>query len=356
MQIKRKELVSIVKQLKQQGRKIGFTSGVFDLLHGGHISYLKEAQKNCDILIVGVNSDASVKCYKSSKRPIISEKDRLNLIDTLEMVNYSFIFTEKNNHKNIEILKPDIYLKAGDYSHNTLSSAPLVKQYGGEVKLISFQSGYSTSKIIQKIINLYQSSPPTQTIASSIEIKKDPQPTVFLDRDGTINEEVEYLHRKSKFKLLPGALEGMKTIQTLGYRIAIVTTQAGIGLGYFTEEDFYQVNKIFLKVCQQKGIVIDKIYYCPHSKAENCLCRKPGIGLFERAREDIPSDMSKSVMIGDKTSDIQAGRNAKLYTILVKTGHGGRDLEYSAHPNYIAQDLVDAANHLRSQVGRIKQG
>ena len=348
MQVKREDLNSMLKKFRKKNLKIGFTSGAFDLVHNGHIAYLKQAKKFCDILVVGVNSDASVKAYKSTKRPIIPQNERLTLIDALEMVDYSFIFSEKNNHKNIEILKPAIYLKAGDYSRDTLSSAPLVEKYGGEVKLISFESGYSTSGIIQKIVDLYGSEK-SKSITSSIDIKHTPQPTIFLDRDGTINEEVEYLHQEKKFKLIPDALEGIKKMQQLGYRIAIITTQAGIGLGYFTEEDFYQVNKIFLKACHDEGIVVDKIYYCPHSKADKCTCRKPKIALFQRAKKEIPADLPNSIMIGDKTSDIQAGKNAGIYTILVKTGHGGQDLEYDASPDYTAQNLLAAAVHIKNK-------
>lgn len=367
----RADLATLCQQLKQENKKIGFTSGTFDLLHGGHLTYLKRSKKICDVLIVGINSDASVKAYKSPKRPIISESQRVALIDCLKVVDYSFIFNEKNNHQNIKMLKPDFYLKAGDYSLSTLSSAPLVKSYGGEVKLISFKEGFSTTHIIEKILSLYNSpthgepsidkkesvhpiknESKTNIIMPATPIPNTPKPTVFLDRDGTINEEIEYLHQKEKFKLLPGVLEGIKKLQKLGYRIAVVTTQAGIGLGYFTEEDFYELNKVFLKACHGQGIIINKIYYCPHSKSDNCNCRKPATGLFKRASRDIPSDLSRSIMIGDKTSDIQAGKNAGLYTILVKTGHGGKDLEYTVKPDYVAKDLLDAANHIDSNKGK----
>lgn len=358
----RSDLIFVCEQLKKKSIKIGFTSGTFDILHGGHLAYLKDCKNYCDVLFVAVNSDASVKAYKSPQRPIIPQNERIALVDALKAVDYTFIFEEKNNHENIKTLKPDIYLKAGDYSKATLSSSPIVESLGGKIKILPFKEGLSTTFIIERIVDIYGKK---EIYPSSKQKKKDdernilmpaiPTPgsqiskaTVFLDRDGTINEEIEYLHQKEKFKLLPKALEGIKKLQEMGYRIAVVTNQAGIGLGYFTEEEFYTVNKVFLKSCHEQGIIIDKIYYCPHSKRDNCDCRKPNIGLFTRASHDIPADLKKSIIIGDKTSDIQAGKNANIYTVLVKTGHGGKDLEYSAKPDYVASDLLDAANHIEN--------
>ena len=342
----REQLKRISQDLKAKGRVVGFTSGTFDIIHGGHVSYLNQAKQHCDVLIVGVNSDQSVKSYKSPKRPIISQENRLLVIDSLRAVDYAFIFDEPNNHKNIELLKPNVYLKAGDYSIASLSSAPIVKRYGGKIKIIPFKKGLSTTTIIDQIIDVY--GVPQTSIPLGSGKKCTPQPTVFLDRDGTINEEVEYLHQADKFVLLDGAIEGMSLIQALGYKLAIITTQAGIGLGYFGDEDFYRVNRELLKACQTKGIVLDKIYYCPHSKGDNCACRKPGIALIQRGEKEIPADLTKSILIGDKTSDIKAGQNAGLYTILVRTGHGGQDGEFEVSPDHIANNLKEAATHIQT--------
>ena len=135
----------------------------------------------------------------------------------------------------------------------------------------------------------------------------------------------------------------------MGYRLIIITTQAGIGLGYFSKEDFYRINRYMFRLLSEEGIQIDKIYFCPHNITDHCSCRKPKTGLIEQAQNDLSIEMEHSFFIGDKTSDIQAGKNAGLKTILVKTGKAGSEQEYPVKPNYIANDLLDAANWILDQ-------
>lgn len=336
----REDLARISAQLRSEGRKVGFTSGTFDLLHGGHVSYLEEAKSRCDVLIVGVNDDASVKSYKGDQRPIVPESYRVQVVAALACVDYAFLFPEKKNKENIEALKPHFYIKAGDYSPESLSSAKYLEPWAGEVIIIPFVPGLSTTGIIEKIKQVYGESVAVELPLARIAEK---QPVIFLDRDGTINREVEYLHRAEEFEMLPGVVEGLKLLQNAGYRLAIVTTQAGIGLGYFTKEDFYKVNKKMLGLFHKSGIAIDRIYYCPHSKTDQCECRKPEIGLLKRGEADLNADMGRSLMVGDKTSDILAGKNAGLRTVLVATGHAGADKEYDVSPDFVASDLEAAA-------------
>ena len=132
----------------------------------------------------------------------------------------------------------------------------------------------------------------------------------------------------------------------IGIPYVLVTNQPGIGIGYYSKEDFYRVNREMMKSFSKTGILVDKIYFCPHSKSEKCECRKPGLALIRRAEEDLNLDLSRSVMIGDKTSDIETGKRAGMKTILVRTGFGGRDGEFSAQPDLTADDLLDAAGHV----------
>ena len=111
----RLELAKKCVRWRQEKRIVGYTSGSFDLLHEGHVSYLAEARKKCDILLVGLNSDSSIKRYKDDKRPIIGEEARLKVLQALESVSYVFLFDELNNAINITRLKPDLYIKASDY-------------------------------------------------------------------------------------------------------------------------------------------------------------------------------------------------------------------------------------------------
>ncbi len=359
----RKELGKLCDGFREQGKKIGFTSGVFDLIHAGHVDYLEKAKSICDILIVGINSDASAKKFKGSDRPFTPENERARIIAGLETVDYVFIFGERRNKKNIELIKPHYYIKAKDYSEEELTSGEVVEKLGGEVKLIERTFLTSTSTMVEKIrgVSDIPAKTPGQDTPSppfSGEVVEEEgavhfplrpsevSPAVFVDRDGTINEDVEYVHEPEKFKFLPNAIRGMKKMQDMGYRIAIVTAQAGIGLGYFAKEDFYKVNRKMLEGFSKAGVTISKIYFCPHSKSEACSCRKPGIALIERAGLDLNLDIKKSFLIGDKTSDIEAGKRAGSKTILVRTGFGGNDGEFDVEPDYVANDLLDAADYI----------
>lgn len=133
---------------------------------------------------------------------------------------------------------------------------------------------------------------------------------IFLDRDGTINVEKNYLYRIEDFEFLPGVIEGLKLFQDAGYLLIIITNQSGIGRGFYTEEDFQILNTWMIAELKRKGIDIDKVYYCPHLPNAtiekyriDCNCRKPAIGLYEKAMNDFDIDMEKSFAIGDKIRD-----------------------------------------------------
>ena len=137
------------------------------------------------------------------------------------------------------------------------------------------------------------------------------QKAVFLDRDGTINVEKNYLFRIEDFEYLPGAKEGMKMLQDNGYKLIIITNQSGIARGYYTEEDYQRLNRWMINDLYDSGINISGTYYCPHHpeakldkyKCE-CKCRKPGISLFEKAISEYSIDVMKSFAIGDKMRDL----------------------------------------------------
>lgn len=355
----REELAKLCEALRKRNKKIGFTSGVFDLIHAGHIDYLEKAKGICDVLIVGINSDASVKRFKGKGRPIISEDDRARIISGLSAVDYCFIFGERRNKKNIEFLKPHHYIKAGDYSKAELTSAEVIEKFGGEVKLIEKTLDVSSSDIIERIRReeSLSRSADKETVEEeeAVHFPGRPlkvSPAIFLDRDGTINEEIEYLHEVQKFKLLPNTIQGMEKMQDMGYKIAIVTNQAGIGLGYFSKEEFFMVNRKMLRELSSAGISVSKIYFCPHGKDEGCECRKPGIALLKRACRDLNLDIARSYFIGDQTCDIEAGKRAGARAILVRTGFAGSDNRYDVKPDYVAGDLLDAADYILGEERR----
>ena len=348
--LSRETIAKKCETLRRHSRTIGFTSGAFDLLHAGHVDYLEKARAFCDVLIVGVNTDASVRKYKGPDRPIVPQQYRARVIAALESVDYVFLFEERRNQKNIEALRPNYYIKAGDYSAGTLTSREAVETYGGEVRLVPVAQSISTTEIIDKIVGLSGvSSDRFVEHENTVHIERKRAkrgPAVFLDRDGTINEEVLYLHDPKDFKLLPHVTEGMKQFQDMGYRIIIITNQPGIGVGYYAKSDFFAVNRTMLSHLSKAGILVDKIYFCPHSKSEQCNCRKPGLALVRRGEEELNLDLTRSIIIGDRTGDMETGRRAGMKTILVRTGFKGEDADFSGEPDYWADDLLDAANQI----------
>lgn len=145
------ELKKIRSKYKNRSEKVVFTNGCFDLLHIGHVRYLYEAKKQGDILIVALNSDSSVKKLKGNNRPIINESERAELLAALEMIDYIIIFEELTAKKLINNIKPDIYVKGGDYSKESLTEWTTVEKNGGEVRLLKEIKGRSTTSLIKKI-------------------------------------------------------------------------------------------------------------------------------------------------------------------------------------------------------------
>ena len=143
-----KQLVEI---LKSQNKKVVFTNGCFDILHVGHLRYLNEAKKQGDVLIIGVNSDASVKRLKGESRPINNQFDRAEMLSGLKAVDYTVIFEEDTPEELIATLKPSIHVKGGDYKKEDLPETRIVESYGGEVRILSFVEGKSTTNIVKKI-------------------------------------------------------------------------------------------------------------------------------------------------------------------------------------------------------------
>lgn len=153
--------------------------------------------------------------------------------------------------------------------------------------------------------------------------------TVFLDRDGTINEEVNYLYKPEDLTILDGVPEAVAMLNRAGFRMVVVTNQAGVGRGYYREADVEMLHEHLNGELMKKGAHIDGFYYCPHHPEHGigtykveCSCRKPGIGLFLQAEQDFPVDKSHSYMIGDKLIDVEAGHNYGVTSILVGTGYG----------------------------------
>ena len=149
------KLLKKIKQYKKLNKKIVFTNGCFDILHAGHVSYLEKASKFGDLLIVGLNSDHSVKLLKGEKRPINTETDRAKVLAALESVNHIVIFDEDTPGNLIKRILPDVLVKAEDYLNKTIIGSEIVNDNGGEVKLVEYIEDRSTTSIINKIKEIY---------------------------------------------------------------------------------------------------------------------------------------------------------------------------------------------------------
>lgn len=149
------ELIEIRKNLKSQNKKVVFTNGCFDILHAGHVDYLVKAKSKGDILIVGLNSDSSIKRNKGTLRPVINENERAFILSNLKPVDYVVFFDEETPGNLIDKIIPDVLIKGADWAIDKIVGRKIVEQNGGEVKTIEFVTDQSTSKIIQTVLDKY---------------------------------------------------------------------------------------------------------------------------------------------------------------------------------------------------------
>jgi D,D-heptose 1,7-bisphosphate phosphatase len=176
---------------------------------------------------------------------------------------------------------------------------------------------------------------------------------IFLDRDGTINEEVEYLSNLNKFKLLPKVAPAVKLLNDHSFKVIVITNQAGVARGYFGENKVKEIHREMKRQLREKDAHLDGIYYCPHHPTEgmrkykkNCWCRKPNPGMLEKAAKDFNLDLGKSYVIGDQLTDIKLGNNAGCQTVLVLTGYGKESYrkkgDCEVRVSFVADDLEKA--------------
>jgi D,D-heptose 1,7-bisphosphate phosphatase len=166
---------------------------------------------------------------------------------------------------------------------------------------------------------------------------------VFLDRDGTIIVDKDYTHKISDLEFYSDSFSALKKIQKKGYKMIIITNQSGIGRGYFSTQDYLSFMTFFHEKLKKEGITITGEYYCKHLPEDKCSCRKPHTDLIKKAIKEHNIDVSSSFFIGDKTSDIEAGKRVECKTILVMTGKSGKDKEYEVMPDFTCKNLAEAS-------------
>jgi histidinol-phosphate phosphatase family protein len=179
---------------------------------------------------------------------------------------------------------------------------------------------------------------------------------VFLDRDGTINQEVNYLSKIEEIKILPKVPGAIKLLNENGFNVIIITNQSGVERGYFSLESLIKINDHIVAKLDSEGAKVDGIYFCPHHPDSGCNCRKPKTGLLEKAEKDFEIDLTSSYMIGDKFIDLATGKNVGCKTILVLTGYGRQELlekeSWEFQPDYIADDLLNAVEWIIKEGGK----
>jgi len=173
----------------------------------------------------------------------------------------------------------------------------------------------------------------------SISMPRNPERRfVILDRDGTIIEEREYLSDPDEVTLIPGVGAGLRDFQKMGLGLVVITNQSGVGRGFFDQLQLDRVHERLRKLLERESVHLDGIYVCSHKPEDDCVCRKPKLGLFEKAAKDLGFSLNSSIVIGDKASDMEMGRTAGATTVLVRTGYGS---ETAVGGRVAADYLVD---------------
>ncbi len=176
---------------------------------------------------------------------------------------------------------------------------------------------------------------------------------VFLDRDGTINKEINYLSKKEDMVILPKVTKAIRILNESRFLVIIITNQSGIARNYFFREALEDIHSHLMKELEKENARIDDILICPHHPDDGCECRKPKIGLLKDAARKYDIDIGSSYIVGDKFTDLKTGRNAGCRTVLVLTGYGNDEMEnrdeWEFTPDFIARDLYEAAIWIREE-------
>lgn len=183
------------------------------------------------------------------------------------------------------------------------------------------------------------------------------RPAVFLDRDGTVSEEVGYLNHLSRFRLLPGAASAIRRLNEAAIPAVVITNQSGVGRGYFPESLVGQVHERMAEELKREGARLDGVYYCPHVSSDRCACRKPATGLVEAAARDLGLDPRRSFVVGDRRADVELAFETGARSVLVRTGYGEGELAWHAgrwprQPDFVAADLAEAVDWILKERSR----
>ncbi|MFX1259943.1 MAG: D-glycero-beta-D-manno-heptose 1,7-bisphosphate 7-phosphatase [Promethearchaeota archaeon] len=173
---------------------------------------------------------------------------------------------------------------------------------------------------------------------------------IFLDRDGVINKEIGYLSNPDDFELIDGTIEALKILKKKGFLLIVITNQAGIARGYYSEDTLKEIHIKMANLLKEKNFTLDDVLYCPHHPEFTgpCDCRKPNPGMIYNARDKFDINLNNSYMVGDTLKDIETGKNAKCNTVLVLTGYGAEEHKKISNikPDLIFKNLLEFAKNI----------
>ena len=189
---------------------------------------------------------------------------------------------------------------------------------------------------------------------------------VFLDRDGTIVEEMDFISSPDKLRLIPGSADAIREANAQGYKVIIITNQSGVARGLLSEQRLSEIHNALIAILQSHNAHSDAIYYCPHHPQigeppyrMDCDCRKPKIGMLTKAAQGFEIDLTQSFVIGDKMTDMQTGNNSGGTSILVLTGYGKQELDLcrqnNVHVDHVSEDLRAAMEYVQLTVQKQQQ-
>ena len=292
-------------RISQLPRPLVMTNGVFDVLHRGHVEYLHRAAQLGASLLVAINTDASAQMLgKGPDRPLNKDSDRAFVIAGLSSVTLVTFFDTKTPKDLLKVIRPDIYVKGGDYDIDLLEETLEVRKWGGQSVAIPFVSGFSTTSLVQRIRHSAHSG-----------LRK----AAFIYRDTIINEVNAYADRCEDFEFLPGAIEGMIRMQKTGYALVIVNNQSGIASSYYNDGQFQKLTTRLCEALIHKGVNLDGVYLCPHQSTVSlehsvfdCSSRKSSPSMLFQAAKELNISLPKSFLVGVKPDDIEAAHSAGL--------------------------------------------
>lgn len=305
---------------------IGTINGSYDLFHDGHKFSIQQALNKVDNLILLLNSDKSINLYKGKSRPIQNYQQRKKMI----LNHFPQIKVIKLNQLSpinlLESIKPDIHFVSDDWGKNPVEKN-IIESYGGKIIFIKKLEGLSTTSVIK---------------SKNINLKKSDK-AIFFDRDGTINIDTGYVSKLEEVKYFKNTFKGMELLSSLNFKNIIITNQSGVARGYFSKKQLSKINNKIKSDIENHNGRVDYIYSDTSHPDEKSLTRKPNNGLLIKAAIKFNLALKDCWMIGDKYSDVYAGRSSNCKAILIENSRAGKVIK-GVKPDFVVKDLIEAYN------------